>query len=701
MRFLYHLARIAFALAALPVMATPVAGDHITVEMVAEDLRAAPGADAWLGLHIVPEAGWHVYWRNPGDSGLPTKIAWTLPEGVIAGDISWPYPQRLPFGDLVSYGYGEDHILLTPMHVPVDWPAGKTLPIAAKASWLVCKDICIPGSASFSLEIPISTQAMPDPARIADFAAARARLPASMPTDWIADFAIANGRFNLGIAHAAVTAGSKIEFFPLDTALVDFAAAQLTTADTNGIRLSQTLNASYVPVPALSSIDGVLVVHDRDKVRAYELHAVPGTVAPVTPSNPEHDAQTQSGSSTLATALLLALLGGLVLNLMPCVFPVLSLKALALAHAGAKEHHERRVDALAYTAGIVLSFAALAALMLALRAAGRAVGWGFQLQSPSFVALLAYLMFALGLSMSGVFAFGTRWMGTGQRLTELGGARGSFFTGVLAAVVASPCSAPFMGTATGFALAQSPVIAILIFVALGVGLAAPFLLIGFVPALGARLPRPGAWMETVKQVLAFPLYITSVWLIWVLARQAGADAAGLALAGLVLIAFGLWLTSRSDGIAAKLLAAASMLGAIALTASPMLRQGEPASVNTASASSSTIEPYSDARFAELRAQHRIVFVNFTADWCLSCKVNERFTLRSQRVHDAFAAENVAWLEGDWTRYDPVITQVLQRFGRSGVPLYLLYTDSEQPQVLPQVLTPDIVIEALKMKQVDR
>jgi thiol:disulfide interchange protein DsbD len=710
MRLLYHLACLALAsiaLIALPAAAAPVAGDHVTAELVAEDLRVAPGAETWLGLRLAPDAGWHVYWRNPGDTGLPTKIAWTLPAGVSAGDILWPYPQRLPFGGLVNYGYDAEHTLLVPLRLPADWPAGKILPIVAKASWLVCKDICIPGSASFSLNVATGAPTTADPARNAEFAAARARLPAPMPADWDAKFAIADGSVTLGLAHASLTASQHVEFFPFDTALVDYAAPQRIAVDANGLRLSQMLNTAFVAQPESKAVDGVLVVHDGDTAHAYDVRATPGAVATVTAAEAMPAVQsadttnTPTSGTTLTTALLLALLGGLVLNLMPCVFPVLSLKALSLAHAGAKEHHERRVDALAYTAGIVLSFAALAALLLTLRAAGRAVGWGFQLQSPPFVALLAYLMFALGLSMSGVFTFGTRWMGTGQRLTELGGARGSFFTGVLAAVVASPCSAPFMGTATGFALAQSSLVAIAIFIALGIGLAAPFLLIGFVPALGARLPRPGAWMETLKQALAFPLYLTSAWLIWVLARQVGADAAGLALGGLVSIAFGLWLTNRNGGAIVRLVSAISMLAALAVLASPVLRTEERASNGVASAPSvgtePRIEPYSDTRLAELRAQHRIVFVNFTADWCLSCKVNERFTLRSQRVRDAFAAADVVWLEGDWTRYDPAITRVLQSFGRSGVPLYLLYIDDERPLVLPQMLTPHIVINALKAK----
>jgi thiol:disulfide interchange protein DsbD len=375
---------------------------------------------------------------------------------------------------------------------------------------------------------------------------------------------------------------------------------------------------------------------------------------------------------------------------MPCVFPVLSLKALALAHAGAKEHRQQRIDALAYTAGVILAFAGLAAALLALRAAGRAVGWGFQLQNPIVVTVLAYLLFALGLSMSGVFSFGTRWMGIGQRLTELGGVRGSFFTGVLAVVVASPCTVPFMGAATGFALTQPPALALLVFVALGLGLAAPFLLLGFVPALGARLPRPGAWMDTFKQLLAFPLYLSSAWLVWVLARQVGADGAGVALFGLVLIALSLWSAGRHAPIF-HVISIVAVIAALALLGTAPLRSTSAPTTMTAAGG---VQPYSADRLAKLRAQHRIVFVNFTADWCLTCKVNESVALESARVQDAFRTHNVVWLEGDWTRYDPSITQVLQQFGRSGVPLYLLYDGDSTPRVLPQLLTPDVVLEAL-------
>lgn len=678
--------------------AAPVASEHIQSELLAEPAAAAPGSEAVFGLRLTPETGWHVYWRNPGDSGLPTRILWTLPAGASAGEIQWPYPATEVLGDIVNYGYAEASTLLVPVHVPSDWPVGKPLPVAAEAKWLVCKDICIPGSAKYSLSLPVAAESTPDPAQVAVFADARAHLPRPMPAEWKAQFAIAGGAadggtFSLGIAGLRLAAGSEVAFYPVDKELVNHSAPQRVAREVDSLRLSQPLNSAFAAAP--EKLAGVLVVKSPDETRAYEVEAQPGSVAAVAATAAATSAAAAPAAPvstlSLSSALLFAFLGGLILNLMPCVFPVLSLKALAVAQAGGQGAAHRQRDALAYTGGVLVSFLAVAAVLMLLRAGGSAFGWGFQLQSPTVVALLAEVMFALGLSMSGVAMFGTSLMGAGQSLASREGVSGAFFTGVLAAVVASPCSAPFMGTALGFALTQPPLIAATIFVSLGLGMALPFLLIGFVPQLARALPKPGAWMETFKQVLAFPLYLTAAWLVWVLARQTGPNGAGVALVALVMIGFGLWLVGLYSASAWP-----RRIGWLVVAAAAALCFTPPMQAQAvATAEAAEHEPFSEARLAELRAQHKPVFVNLTADWCLTCKVNEHGALAAGSVRKAFADKGVVWLEGDWTRYDPAITQVLEHFGRSGVPLYLVYgADGGEPQVLPQILTPELVAEAV-------
>jgi len=702
--------------------------EHLETALIAEDSKVAPGGEVIIGLRLKPEAGWHVYWRNPGDSGLPTKIRWTLPAGTTAGDIQWPYPELATLGTLVNYGYGDDTVLLVPIRVASDATPGQKLNLVADVNWLICKDLCIPGKASYSLPLEIGAKTEADPAQAALFAQARATLPLPMPPDWQAHFAIepptgtapgaapaddpvaatAGRAVTLALSHAWLPAGAELSFFPIPKKLIQYGAPQRIAREGQDLRLSQALSPEFTASP--DTFDGVLVARSADGTRAYEISATRGAALAVpisaAPSAGSGTAEPTSWSKLLS-AVAFAMLGGLILNLMPCVFPVLSLKALALAQAGGQAAAHRQRDALAYTGGVLVSFLGVAALLIALRATGQAFGWGFQLQSPTFVAILAEVMFALGLSMSGLAMFGTRLMGVGQQLTERGGVAGAFFTGVLAAVVASPCSAPYMGTALGFALTQPPAGALLIFAGLGIGMASPFLLIGFVPSVARMLPRPGIWMETFKQFLAFPLYLTSAWLIWVLARQVGADGAGLALGGLVLIGFGLWVSQlprREDdsGRLSSVLAFSAFLAALALTAAPAIRLGsadaKAATTLTNISSNAHAQPYSDEALAALRAAHRTVFVNFTADWCLSCKVNEHGALRADRVTAAFSERKVAWLEGDWTRYDPAITHILERFGRSGVPLYLVYRDGvADPEVLPQILTPDILVEALTAK----
>jgi thiol:disulfide interchange protein/DsbC/DsbD-like thiol-disulfide interchange protein len=683
-------------LAAVPAGATPVVAEHLEAELVAEQSAWLPGSTQWVALRLKPEAGWHTYWHNPGDSGLPTKLQWTLPEGFRAGEIAWPYPEAHALGELTNYGYDEETLHLVPIEVPPKLKGSTSATIQAQAKWLVCKDICIPGTAELELTLPVAEIATADPTWSPRFADARARLP--QPGTLPGRFAIEAGELRLEVEAPEQLAGAtRAGFFAYANDLVNHGAPQRVALAGASARFTQAQSAFLPGVPA--TVEGLLVVHGAE-VRSYVVVAQPGAVeaVPASAAPPPDASHAPSAAPAPAPPGLLlvlgfALLGGLILNLMPCVFPVLSIKAVSVLEARRGDAAAERAHALAYAAGVIGSCAAVAVLLVLLRGGGELLGWGFQLQSPVFVALLAYLLLALGLSLSGVVQFGTNLMGVGQGLAEQGGYAGSFFTGVLAVVVASPCTAPFMGTALGYALAQPAPVAVLVFATLGLGLALPFLLLGFFPALGAWLPRPGRWMETFKQLMAFPLYLTVAWLLWVLGRQAGTDGVGLVLVGLVLVAFAAWLWGDPQRRAARsALALAAALAALALLAHPLVRA--PAARPAAAAAVGT-EPYSDARLAELRAQRRPVFVNFTADWCITCKVNEKLLERSAELKQVLAERKVAWLTADWTNPDPAITAALARFGRSGVPLYVLYPPGGEGVVLPQVLTPDIFIDALR------
>lgn len=684
----------AMLLGAGSAFATGVQAPHVEVELVAERTAWLPGAANEVALRVKPEDGWHTYWRNPGDSGLPTKLEWSLPTAWSAGGIQWPYPATEALGDLVNYGYGRETLHLVTLRVP-EAQSGPTATVRAKAKWLVCKDICIPGAADLSLELPVGGIATVDPRWSASFLDARQRLPESL--ELAGGYQIAAGAFRLQVdlGNGALDGVTRAEFFPYANDLVNHGAPQRVALEPGRVRFNQALSAFHV-APA-GPVEGLLVLHGS-RVRAIPVRAVAATVAEAvaggenSPSTTEPAAVTEAPPRPMPPAdpslwliFGFAVLGGMILNLMPCVFPILAIKAVAVLES----HRNERSHALAYAVGVVGSSVAVAALLLGLRAGGEQLGWGFQLQSPGFVALLAYLIFALGLSMSGVLEFGTGLMGIGQSLTEKPGYTGSFFTGVLAVVVASPCTAPFMGTSLGFALTQPAPIALLIFAALGFGLALPFLLLGFFPVVGRLLPKPGAWMETFKQVMAFPLYLTVVWLLWVLGRQAGVNGAALVMCGLVLLAFALWLIARSTGLG-RWIGAAVIAGSLGLLLHPALKPLAPDTEAQAGAESAA---WSEKRVAELRAGGRSVFINFTADWCITCKANE-VVLDSDAVKAAFAGKNVAWLTGDWTNADPEITRLLTAFGRPGVPLYLLYPPTGDPEILPQLLTRDKVTEAV-------
>ncbi|MFG6467455.1 protein-disulfide reductase DsbD family protein [Roseateles sp. BYS87W] len=665
--------------------------EHVQARLVANQATVAPGQRLTVALEQVIQPHWHTYWKNPGDSGQATSLDW---QGAQAEPIQWPTPSIQAIGPIVNYGYEGRPALLMDLTVPADAKPGSRFKPTAEVRWLVCKDVCIPEQVTLGLDLPVGAAAQPgaDAAQIEEW---RRAIPQPAP------FAVKLTAAPQGVRWSGPGERVTKAYFFADTwGAVAHSAPQPLKADGAGWALD--VPAGDEPVKAGQPLSGVLVLTGPEGEKAWTVSAPmpegagkgPG---PADLSAPAAEAGAAApaakadaaGELGLLPALALALLGGLILNLMPCVFPVLSIKALALVKQG-----DHKAEGLAYTAGVLLSFAALAAVLIALRAGGQQVGWGFQFHSPVFVLVVAYLLFLVGLNLSGLFDIGGGFTGLGSSLAAQQGLAGSFFTGVLAAVVATPCTAPFMGAALAFALAQPAVVMLAVFLALGLGLALPFLVLAFWPAAQRWLPRPGAWMETFKQALAFPMYAAVVWLLWVLAQQTGPDGVALALVGAVLLAFGLWAQRVSRGRVGAVLLGVSvaLAGAVASRIQPVAAD-VPAGPGAGAAAA--IEPYSAERLAELRAQNQPVFVNLTASWCISCLVNERVALSRPEVKDAFAKAGVAYLKGDWTREDPKITAVLKAHGRSGVPLYLYYAPgAADAVVLPQILTPGLVIEAV-------
>jgi thiol:disulfide interchange protein len=652
---------------------TPVVTGHATATLVSDVDSLAPGATPRLGLRLRMAPGWHIYWQNPGDAGIPPQLEWSLPPGASAGPIAWPTPVRNAEPPLMTYGYTGEVLLPVALK-------GASGPVTVKlhASWLICEKLCVPEEGDFTLTLPAGAGTASPQAPL--FAAADAAAP--RPSPWPATIA-PDGTLHLAGPEAAAAA-REAWFMPASYGAIQASAPQVLRTGPDGLTLSLSPGREFKPQAGLS---GVLVLKDATgQQTALDIQATPGA-APAPPM-------------PLWRVLAFAALGGLILNLMPCVFPVLAMKAAGLARLSGQERSHARMHALTYTAGVVLTFAAVGLALLIARAGGAAAGWGFQFQSPVFVAGMAWLLFAVGLNLSGVFEVGGTLAGAGGQLAGRGGHAGSFFTGVLAVLVATPCTAPFMGAAIAAALAATPLVTVLVFVAMGLGLASPFLLLAGIPALARTLPRPGAWMDILKQALAFPVYAAAVWLLWVISQQSGptgvlATAAGLLLVSLAAWAFGLSQRQFSQGSGGNRTARATALASL-MVAAVILSGIAAAPPGPASAAEAGIEPFSPARLAELRAQNRPVFVNMTASWCVTCLVNERVALSSDEVRAAFATHDVTYLKGDWTRQDPAITAYLRSLGRDGVPLYALYAPgAATPELLPQILSPGEVLRALE------
>ncbi len=669
---------------------------YVKIRLMPESNRVEPGQDIWIGIEKSIYPHWHTYWTNAGDSGTALHADWTLPEGFEVEGIEFPFPKLLPYGPLMNYGYEGNTVLLQKLRVPDTLPDGP-ITLSVDIDLLVCKEICIPEYSNHSLTL--NDASVPRDDNRGYIEAALNKLPQA--EEWEAAYSHNGEQFIVTLSPDKKEIFDKIDtlrFYPVDWGLIDNVSEQTVAVDGDKIVITQGAGdrmASEVP-----SLGGVLVV---DQSYAYQFKASydPSLPLPsVAQESPNASLTTQLGAGqmganidgmTVFQAILFALIGGLILNLMPCVFPVLSIKALSLSKMKDKEAGKAMMSGIAYTLGVVISFVIIAGLLIVLQSAGSQIGWGFQLQNPVVIAVLVYLFFLIGLNLAGFFDISGRAANVGQGLTQGDGFMPSFFTGTLATLVATPCTAPFMAGAIGFAATQPPVVSLSIFAALGFGLALPYLVISFVPAARHAMPKPGAWMDTFKQFLSFPMFASAAWLFWVLTQQAGSSSLFMVLIGLVLIAFGLWLLRYQGGLS-KILALLSF--GVALWAAVM---AGPDKVEMKFGA-----PFDPASLSEALEGDDPVFVEMTAAWCVTCKYNNAVAIDIRPTRDLFSEYNVQYYIGDWTNEDPVITAYLQDYGRNGVPLYVYYgprdpETGERPDevLLPQILTPGIVSDAIK------
>ena len=683
---------------------------------------AAAGQPVWVGLQITHAPEWHTYWKNAGDSGMPTELQWTLPPGVMAGDIAWPLPKKIPIGHLANYGYEGTVLLPVPLIITPQYKPGvlaDALDVKLKATWLVCRKECIPQDGEFALKIPLRSSTALNGAA---FDAALKSQPADVAGAHQVALKDDGKRLAVRVAGLPVDVrGQPLELFPESPGVVVTAATPAKPGEPVGARSwSQhwdgdvwTADVPVSPERADSpeKMTLVLVAGERGwraeapVAGAWPALALPAGVSPALEAAlkananaganaPPPAAPTAVPATTFVWALLGALIGGLVLNLMPCVFPVLAIKVLGFTqHADDRRAH--RTSGLAYTAGVVLSFLALGALMLALRAAGQQLGWGFQLQSPAVVAALTVLFTVIGLNLAGVFEFGSFLPSRLATLEARNPVANSFLTGMLAVAVASPCTAPFMGASLGLAVGLPAVQALLIFAAIGLGMALPYLAASWWPAVARLLPKPGAWMDTFKKFMAFPMFGTAVWLLWVLGQQTGIDGAGALLALLVVLALVLWalgLTGRTRIVLASFSIAAGALLASAF--GPNVIKMAEAATPVAETPGARWQPWSAERVQTALGAGQPVFVDFTAAWCVTCQYNKKTTLASAEVLSAMDAAKVQTFRADWTRRDAAITAELQKLGRNGVPVYVLQAPGQAPVVFSEILSATEVKDAL-------
>lgn len=642
---------------------------HIALQLRSESATPAPGSTTSIAFAMTPEQGWHGYWENPGDAGLGMSVKWTLPKGVAIGALRYPVPETLLISGLMNHVYEGPYAVLAPLTVAPDVPRGTHLPIRGRAEWLACTDkICVPERADIAIDLVVGDGAIAPDAR-ARFDTWRMRLPRPLGSEAV--YAVKDGRLRIAIPFPAGASAADVHLFPLKEGFASYAAPQTVTRQGDHLLIE-----TQVADGAKGAVSAVLRTGEH---AGFLVTARPGPVA----------ASSSGVVKTTLIALASAVLGGLLLNIMPCVFPILGLKALKLAKAGGDEAAVRR-EAIAYAAGVVLTCMLLGGVLLGLRAAGVAVGWAFQLQDPRIILLLLLLVTAIALNLAGLFSLNA--FGGGEALAGKSGAAGAFWTGALVAFVATPCTGPFMGAAMGAALVLPVPAALALFAGLGLGLALPFVLLAYVPALRTKLPRPGHWMETFQKLLSLPMFVTVLGLGWLLGQQRGVPGMTIGLGAALLLGLLLWWLGmrQAGGKRGGVIAAAGAI-ALLIAGAVMLPARAPAH---AAADGGSI-PFSEARLTSLRAAGKPVFLYFTADWCLTCKANEAAAIDRAGTREVFAQSGVTTMVGDWTNADPAITRFLEAQGRSGVPLYLWYAPGKEPQVLPQLLTATMLTDLVR------
>ncbi len=669
---------------------------HVQLELISENKTISPGEPFWVGLHFVLDDHWHLYWTNPGDAGLPPKAKWRLPEGFSAGELVFAYPEYILTPPLAAYGYNDSVLYVAQITPPTNLRPGETIPIAADVTWLVCKEECLPGDADVGLELEVTESSSKNSSVTALFDSTRQNHAKRLP-EWDISASADDDKIVIRFSNTSPFALDTVLFFPHTNGLIKAAAVQeLEKIGDNGYRL--IVPRSSVISGTIDSLTGILYSSTGwDKNRQIKSMYVNVSANSTIPAV----AVGADDSIGILAALGFAFLGGLILNLMPCVLPVLSLKIMGfVGHAG-ESRRKAFTHGTIFALGVLISFWVLTGLLLGLRAGGEQLGWGFQLQSPGFLVILSTFMFLFGLNLLGVFEIGTSLTSVNVATGKVGYG-GSFLNGVTATIVATPCTAPFMGSAIGFSLAQPAWAVWMIFTSLALGMAFPYLVLSGFPALLKFIPKPGAWMETMKQAMGFLLLATVIWLAWVLGIQAGSTAIITLMATLLLAGLGAWIlgkwgtiaNNRTPRIMAQVTAIVLLVLGVTAGLSGAAMAPKTGTTETSRQGSINWEKFSPEKVSQLQTQGKKVFIDFTAAWCLSCKVNEQVAFGAKSVQDRIRELDVVMLKADWTTRDETITRALAEFGRNSVPLYVLYDGTAEPVILPEILTPGIVLDAL-------